>query len=96
MMPPTMMGDDTQGQGRMLDCDAVMRQLWDYLDQQLTPQTMAAIHAHLGKCQHCQPEAQFRRAFEQAVSSARQEAGNTDALRARIRRALRDAEQSGR
>jgi anti-sigma factor (TIGR02949 family) len=96
MKPPTIMGDDAQGSGSMLDCDAVMRQLWDYLDQQLTPQTMAAIDDHLGKCQHCRPEAQFRRAFERAVSSARQEAGNTDALRARIRRALRDAEQSGR
>lgn len=96
MKPPTTTGDVTPADGGMIDCDAVMRRLWDYLDQQLTPQTMAAIHDHLGKCQHCQPEAQFRRAFERAVSSARQEAGNTDALRARIRRALRDAEQSGR
>jgi anti-sigma factor RsiW len=69
-----------------------MRQLWDYLDQQLTPDTMQAIHVHLDQCQKCRPHADFRRAFERAVSGAREEAGETDALRERIRRALRTAD----
>jgi anti-sigma factor RsiW len=31
----------------MLDCDAVMRQLWDYLDGELTAEREQAIRAHL-------------------------------------------------
>ncbi|MCZ8206371.1 zf-HC2 domain-containing protein [Gemmatimonas sp.] len=76
----------------MLDCEAVMRQLWDYLDQQLTPDTMRAIHAHLDDCQQCRPHAEFRRAFERVVAGAREDAGDTDALRERIRQALRKAD----
>lgn len=73
----------------MLDCDAVMRQLWDYLDAQLTDESMAAIEAHLLMCQKCRPHADFRRAFERAVSASREDVGETDALRERIRAALR-------
>lgn len=82
------------GMNDMLDCESVMRQLWDYLDQQLTPDTMQAIHMHLDHCQRCRPQAEFRRAFERAVAGAREEAGDTDALRERIRLALRKADHS--
>ncbi|AMW06270.1 zf-HC2 domain-containing protein [Gemmatimonas phototrophica] len=82
------------GMDAMLDCEAVMRQLWDYLDQQLTPDTMQAIHGHLEQCQKCRPQAEFRRAFERAVVGAREDAGDTDALRDRIRAALRNADRS--
>jgi anti-sigma factor (TIGR02949 family) len=82
------------GMDDMLDCDSVMRQLWDYLDQQLTPDTMRAIHVHLEHCHRCRPQAEFRRAFERAVAGAREEAGDTDALRERIRLALRKADHS--
>lgn len=78
----------------MLDCESVMRQLWDYLDEQLTPETMHAVHHHLEQCQRCRPQAEFRRAFERAVAGAREEAGDTDALRERIRSALREADTS--
>jgi anti-sigma factor (TIGR02949 family) len=78
----------------MLDCESVMRQLWDYLDQQLTPDTMQAIHRHLEHCQRCRPQAEFRRAFERAVSGAREEVGDIGALRDRIRLALRQADTS--
>jgi anti-sigma factor (TIGR02949 family) len=85
---PSMNGADG-----MLDCESVMRQLWDFLDEQLTPDTMQAIHEHLDQCQKCRPQAEFRQAFERAVTGAREEAGNTDALRERIRLALRKADR---
>lgn len=84
----------SQDAAPMLDCDAVMRQLWDYLDRELTPDTMMAIHRHLDMCRQCRPHAAYRRAFEAAVAGARIEAGNTDALRDRIRTALRTAHGS--
>jgi predicted anti-sigma-YlaC factor YlaD len=37
----------------MLDCESVMRQLWDYLDRQLTPDTLVAIARHLDDCGRC-------------------------------------------
>lgn len=76
----------------MRDCDAVMRELWDYLDEQLTRDGMTAIQQHLEQCQRCWPHADFRRAFDGAVAGAREEVDNVDALRDRIRLALRKAE----
>ncbi len=86
-------GNPMDAMDAMLDCESVMRQLWDFLDQQLTPETMQAIEQHLDECHRCRPQAEFRRAFERAVSSAREEAGNTDALRDRIRLALHSADR---
>lgn len=96
MNEPDSMETSSMSMGGMLDCESVMRQLWDYLDRQLTPETIAAIDGHLAKCQRCRPQADFRRAFERAVSAAREDAGDTGALRDRIRRALQDEEHAGR
>jgi anti-sigma factor (TIGR02949 family) len=96
MNEPDAMEMGSVSMGGMLDCESVMRQLWDYLDQQLTPETIAAIDGHLDKCQRCRPQVDFRRAFERAVSAAREDVGDTSALRERIRRALQDEEHAGR
>ncbi|MCA2986256.1 anti-sigma factor [Gemmatimonas sp.] len=76
----------------MLDCESVMRQLWDYLDRQLTSDTLMAIARHLDDCSRCRPHADYRRAFETAVAGARVDAGDTSALSDRIRLALRTAD----
>lgn len=55
----------------MLDCDAVMRQLWDYLDGEVTPQVEEAIRAHLAVCQRCHPQYDFESAFLRALSAVR-------------------------
>jgi anti-sigma factor (TIGR02949 family) len=57
----------------MLDCHDAMRQLFDYLDGELTPARMEAIREHLATCRHCHPHAQFERAFLDAVRSLRSE-----------------------
>ncbi|MEO6443536.1 MAG: zf-HC2 domain-containing protein [Gemmatimonadaceae bacterium] len=73
----------------MLDCESVMRQLWDYLDLELTADRMAAIREHLELCTRCQPLEQFERAFLDAVARARSEHPDPDALGIRVRSALR-------
>jgi anti-sigma factor (TIGR02949 family) len=73
----------------MLDCDAVMRQLWDYLDEELTPARMAAIREHLALCQCCQPHADFERAFLAALARARGTPPVSGKLRIRVMSALR-------
>ena len=83
------MMSDQMGDMEMLDCDTVMRQLWDYLDEELTADRMAAIRAHLSMCARCFPQFEFERSFLDALARAQVEPSNTDALRARVADALR-------
>ena len=73
----------------MLDCDTVMRQLWDYLDGELTPDLMDAIGDHLRVCARCQPHAGFEKSFLAALASARREHSDPDGVAERVRAALR-------
>jgi anti-sigma factor (TIGR02949 family) len=75
----------------MLGCETVMRRLWDYLDGALTEERMREIREHLDACEHCHPQADFRRAFQRAVSASSVEAGDVSVLQERIRTALRAA-----
>ncbi len=45
-----MSGDTT---GPELDCAAAVRQLWDYLDGELTPERVALVQDHLDHCGNC-------------------------------------------
>lgn len=71
-----------------LDCAAAMRQLWDYLDGELSPERVAAIEAHLGGCRRCHPHAEFERELLAAVAGARREHSDLGALRERVLVAL--------
>ncbi|MDE3152814.1 MAG: zf-HC2 domain-containing protein [Gemmatimonadota bacterium] len=73
----------------MLDCEAVMRQLWDYLDEELSPDRMAAIREHLATCARCYPQYEFEQSFLTALDRAQQEHSNPDGLRNRVAAALR-------
>jgi anti-sigma factor (TIGR02949 family) len=73
----------------MLDCDAVMRQLWDYLDGELTPERLAAIEAHVTMCDRCRPQVAFERTFKAALRESRAESADVSALGERVRTALR-------
>ncbi len=75
--------------GKMLSCDKVMRQLWDYLDEELTPERMSAIAAHLSGCNRCFPQYDFERAFLRAVRSVREENPPPAQQRERVMAALR-------
>ena len=73
----------------MLDCHDVMRQLWDYLDGELTADRMEAIRAHLTMCKRCYPQYEFERAFLEAVAHVQPDHSNPTALRDRVMGALR-------
>ena len=74
---------------RMLDCEAVMRQLWDYLDGELTPDRERAVRAHLAMCSRCQPQQDFEKSFMRALTASRREHSRPDAIKARVIAALR-------
>jgi anti-sigma factor (TIGR02949 family) len=73
----------------MLDCESVMRQLWDYLDGELTLERAAAIRAHIEMCQRCYPQHEFERSFLDAVAASAREHSNSERLRASLMDALR-------
>ncbi len=72
----------------MLDCDSVMRQLWDYLDHELTPDRAAGIRAHLDLCQRCYPQYEFERSFLDAVAGSARQHSNLERLRRQLMVAL--------
>ena len=74
---------------KMLDCDAVMRQLWDYLDGELTPDREEAVRAHLVVCNRCHPQHDFEQSFLRALSASRREHSRPDAIKARVLATLR-------
>ncbi len=68
----------------MLDCESAMRQLWDYLDGELTPDRMAAVRAHLELCKRCYPQLEFERSFLDAVANTAREHSDPERLRRRL------------
>lgn len=74
-----------------VDCTAAMQKLFDFLDEELTPERMTAIRAHLDRCSHCYPNYNFERLFLEAVAATRAESSAPAALRTRIVGALREA-----
>lgn len=53
----------------MLDCESVMRELWDYLDGELTPDRTALMRAHIEVCKRCYPQYEFEREFLAALAA---------------------------
>jgi anti-sigma factor (TIGR02949 family) len=72
----------------MIDCDTVMRQLWDYLDGELTPERSDAIRRHVEMCSRCRPHSEFERAFLVAVKRSRREHSQPERLRGVLAKAL--------
>lgn len=74
-----------------LDCDRAMRQLFDYLDEELTDERMREVREHLTSCSRCLPHHDFERAFLQALASTREGRAAPTELRGRVLELLRRA-----
>jgi anti-sigma factor (TIGR02949 family) len=68
----------------MLSCAEAADILWDYLDDELSPEREAAMRAHLAACRPCLHHQEFERAFLDAVARARSSDPAPPALRARV------------
>ena len=77
-----------RGKSPMIDCDTVMRQLWDYLDGELTPERSEAIRRHVEMCARCNPQSEFEQAFLVALRRSRREHSHPDRLRSALIHAL--------
>lgn len=74
-----------------IDCRTLVRQLWDFLDGELTPARERAIAEHLRVCKGCFSHVDFERKFLAAVHAARESGAAPEAMRARILSALHEA-----
>ena len=73
------------------DCEVVVRALWDYLDRTLEKPRMAAIDAHLARCEYCRTHAEFVRNVVAEIRALRREHDDPAELRTRVLQAIRRA-----
>jgi anti-sigma factor (TIGR02949 family) len=69
-------------------CEAVVRQLWPYLDGAVDESFRERIVVHLETCAMCKSHFDFANAFLEAVSRSRSDVPADDRLRARVVQAL--------
>ncbi len=73
-----------------VDCQAVVRQLWDWLDDELDPAQWAAIQEHLALCTGCREHVAFARSFLDHVKEPPRDVAALVDLRERLRAAMRE------
>ncbi|MEO5510393.1 MAG: zf-HC2 domain-containing protein [Longimicrobiales bacterium] len=71
-----------------MDCLHVVRQLWDYLDRETTPDADASIRHHLATCTGCTEHVEFCRSFLQTLRAAPISQADLAVARDRIRAAI--------
>ena len=74
-----------------IDCEEVMKKLWDYLDGELSPTKMQTIAAHIAMCARCYPQYQFERAFLEAIATAHRGVAAPAGMRERLITSLQEA-----
>jgi anti-sigma factor (TIGR02949 family) len=70
------------------ECEAVVRQLWPYLDGAVSESQRERIVAHLEGCVNCASHFDFAQSFLDAVAAARPHLPANEALRVRVVSAL--------
>lgn len=77
-----------------VDCTEAVRQLFVYLDGELTEERRKSIKAHLDECVHCEDSAQFEAELRSIIATRSQERVPAELL-ARIQSAIRDEGDAG-
>lgn len=72
-----------------IDCRTAMRDLWDYLDQELPADRTEQIRAHLSTCTGCHEHMQFCRAFLAQIDMPSVPTAAVSEMRNRVRELLR-------
>ena len=78
----------------MITCAEAVRQLWDYLENELELQERAKIEDHLSFCRTCCGELEFAEDLAGAIRSARGERV-PDVVAATLNQFIADLEGSG-
>jgi len=57
--------------GLSAPCVEVVRHLWDYLDEQLTPEGAERLRSHMAACDKCRGYSDYQACFLEAVAKLR-------------------------
>ncbi len=74
---------------REIDCDEVMRQLFDYLDREVEITAEDEIHHHIEECRSCFTRVEFEKQLKGRVQDAGKDLA-PDSLRNRIDDLMKD------
>jgi len=74
-----------------VDCEAVVRSLWDFLDAELDDEALASMREHLEACAPCCGHVDFEKRLLTELATMRRQNSDPDALRERIEVAIRNA-----
>ncbi len=77
------------GTVRKIDCDEVMRRLFDYLDGEVEITAQDEIHHHIEDCRSCFSRVEFEKQLKSRIRGAGRDSA-PDSLRNRISDLLRD------
>jgi len=78
------------GLGLSESCVEVLHHLWDYLDDQLTPEGAERLRAHIASCETCRGYEVFQECFLAAVSRIRADLGAPESLREKLAERLKE------
>jgi anti-sigma factor (TIGR02949 family) len=65
-------------------CVDVLRHLWDYLDDEITPDGAERLRTHIAACPKCQEYEVYQSCFLEAVKRLRTDLGAPGSLRERL------------
>lgn len=80
---------ELQGLGLSASCVDVLRHLWDYLDDEITPAGKARLEAHIATCTQCRAFEGFQSCFLEGLARLRREFDAPNALREKLAQKLK-------
>jgi anti-sigma factor (TIGR02949 family) len=82
---------DSSSPDPRLDCAAVVRSLWEYLDGRASAELVGGIDEHLDRCEGCRAHFAFEERLVKTIAALRKEHSDPARLREAVLAALRDA-----
>ena len=76
-------------------CAAAMRQLWEFLDEEMGPDGMAEMRQHIDECKRCFPAYDWEKAFLEALACAKPDCCAPSRLKEKLEQKLREAGFTG-
>lgn len=74
---------------REIDCDEVMRQLFDYLDDEVNITAHDEIHHHIEECRSCFSRVEFERQLKNRIQGAGKDSA-PESLQKRVTDLMKD------
>lgn len=77
--------------GPLVNCDEVVRALWEYIDGRMERDSLGRIEDHLARCEGCRAHAAFEERLVRTLAGLRKQHSDPERLREHVLKVLRDA-----